>query len=74
MKTVFGRMWLILAFVLAGCAALGLGPAEHADIADTASKIAECEAAGYACKADAGPDAGCYRTAYEPCMREAGLM
>lgn len=60
--------------LLSGCAALGLGPAETAEIIDTQAIISRCEASGYACKADAGPDAGCFSSAYVPCMREAGLL
>lgn len=64
----------VAAFLVGGCAALGLGPAEQAEIASTASQIAACEAKGHACVADAGMDAGCRLSTYVPCMQEAGLM
>lgn len=68
------RLALVATLLVTGCAALGLGPAEHAEIIDTQADISRCEAEGFACKADAGPDAGCFASTYVPCMREAGLL
>lgn len=55
--------------LLAGCAS-SLTPAEHAEIADTASKIAKCENEGRHCTITSGVD--CYEI-YEACMRREGL-
>lgn len=60
----------LLGLVLGGCAALGLGPAEQAEIDKTAEQIAKCQSEGYACKADGGSN--CYGV-YDACMRDAGL-
>jgi hypothetical protein len=52
-----------------------LTPAQSADIEGTAGTIARCQALGFACEGDAGPDGSggaCYQV-YADCMRDAGL-
>lgn len=57
------------ALALAACCAF-LTPADRAEIANDAARIAQCQAEGRACKADGGAD--CWGV-YDGCMRDAGL-
>ncbi len=54
-----------------GCGA-ALGPADRAEIADTAATIERCQEVGRACKADGGDAGACY-VQYDACMQDAGL-
>lgn len=53
----------------AACALLG--PADRADLVDTAATLERCQELGRACKADGGTN--CFQV-YSACVGDAGLV
>jgi hypothetical protein len=62
---------VVLSATGGACGPAALTPAEQKEIDRTAATIAECEAAGRACKAGGG--AHCFRASYRACMTDGGL-